>query len=105
MWQRAGLILGRKLMWIVVVALVAGLAWWWRESIDRFVSTNPAKDTAEIVKNYAQALVWLAGGLFFAYKTFSGQNIVCMSLTVTGTRHPIPQSADDYLAITLTLTG
>jgi hypothetical protein len=105
MWQHASLVIGRKLLWIVPVVLVVGLVCWRLDSVNRFLSTNGAKDTAEIVKNYAQALVWLAGGLFFAYKTFSGQNIVGMSLAVTATRSPAPQSADDYLAITLTLTG
>jgi hypothetical protein len=105
MWQRASLTIGRRLMWMIPVALVAGLVWWWHGSIHRFVSTHEAKDTAEIVKNYAQALVWLAGGLFFAYKTFSGQNIVGMSLAVTATRYPVPKSMDDYLAIMITLTG
>lgn len=105
MWQRTSLIVGRRLLWIIPVGLVIGAVWWWHDSIHRFIWAHDAKDTAEIIKNYAQALVWIAGGLFFAYKTFSGQNIVGMSLTVTATRHPVPQSADDYLAIMVTLTG
>jgi len=53
--------------------LVVGFTWWWRADLFRTsVRTNAQKDVAEIVKNYAQALVWLAAGLFFVYKTFSG---------------------------------
>ena len=73
--------IGRWLGWFVPLALVVGFTWWWRADLFRTsVRTNAQKDVAEIVKNYAQALVWLAAGLlFFVYKTFSGQNIVSLS--------------------------
>jgi hypothetical protein len=42
MWQRASLIIARKRMWILAIAILAGLLWWWHEPVGRFISTNQA---------------------------------------------------------------
>jgi hypothetical protein len=68
---------------------------------------NPSsgeKDLSEIVKNYAQAFVWLAGGIFFGYKAFSGYQIVNLSVTVDAVRSGEKDSGNDFLKVAVSLS-
>jgi len=62
------------------------------------------KNLSEIVKNGAQAFVWLAGGAFFGYKAFSGYQIMNLSVSVDASRSADKDGGKDFLKVAVTLS-
>jgi hypothetical protein len=54
-------------------------------------------------KNFAETLALLSAALFFAYKLFSGYQVVNLSVKLSCIREPSPTLNKDYLAILVTL--
>ena len=87
-----------------LICLTVFAAWKYGGLVVHPLSLLSAAPLSEVVKNYAQAFVWLAGGVFFGYKGFSGYQIVNLSVSVDAIRSADKGSNNDILKVAVTLS-
>jgi hypothetical protein len=92
------------LIGLVLIGMIVALARRYGQSLTHRLAELSTKDLSEVVKNYAQALVWVAGGGFFGYKALSGYQIVNLSVGLEATRVSERVRDGDLLKVAVTLS-
>jgi len=89
---------------LFVVGLLCIGTWYVYTLFRGTVIPKDAKTIGELAKNLAEAAAWLAGGLFFGYKAWSGYFLVNMSIKVECQRRRRGTSGIDDLQVTVILS-